>query len=77
MAIKQDQQVWSVSFFDKKTGLRANVNGELAQELHRPVIEKFKRRKICAGFNDDIWAADLAEVGSYLHLIVVLNIYCV
>ena len=68
--------MWSVSFFDKKTGLRANVNGELAQELHKPEIKKFKRRKICAGFNDDIWAADLAEVGSYLHLIVVLNIYC-
>ena len=69
--------MWSVSFFDKKTGLQANVNGELAQELHKPVIKKFKRRKICAGFNDDIWAADLAEVGSYLHLTVVLNIYCV
>ena len=33
-------------FFDKKTGSRASVNAQLAEELHRPVIKKFKRRKI-------------------------------
>ena len=32
--------------FDKKTGSRASVNAQLAEELHRPVIKKFKRRKI-------------------------------
>ena len=30
-------------FFDKKTGLGASINEELAQELHKPVIKKFKR----------------------------------
>ena len=31
-------------FFDKKTvlGVKASVNEELAQELHKPVIKKFK-----------------------------------
>ena len=49
--------------FVKKTGWGASVNKELAQELHRPVIKKFKRR-IYAKFKDNIWAADLAEMGS-------------
>ena len=51
-------------FFDKKTGSRVNVNEQLTEELHKPVIKKFKRRKVYARFKDNIWAADLAETGS-------------
>ena len=51
-------------FFDKKTGSWASVNEEWAQELHKPVIKKLKRRKAYAKFKDNIWAADLAERGS-------------
>ena len=36
----------------------------LAQELQKSVIKKFKRRKAYARFKDNIWAADLAEMGS-------------
>ena len=39
------------------------VNGKPAEELHKPVIKKLKRR-FYAGFRDNIWAADLAEMGS-------------
>ena len=35
---------------------------ELAEELHKPVIKKFKRRKVSARFKDNIEAADLAEM---------------
>ena len=49
--------------FDKKAGSGANVNKELAQELHKPVIKKFKRRRVSAKFKANIWAADLAEMG--------------
>ena len=31
--------------FDKKTRSQENVNEQLAEELHKPVIKKFKRRK--------------------------------
>ena len=41
-----------------------NVNEKLAEELHKPIIKKFKRRKVFARFKDNIWAADLAEMGS-------------
>ena len=36
----------------------------LIQELLKAVIKKFKRRKAYARFKDNIWAADLAEIGS-------------
>ena len=32
--------MYGVQFFDKKSGLRANVNEVLAQVLHKPVIKK-------------------------------------
>ena len=51
-------------FFDMKTGSGINVNEQLAGELHKPAIKKFKRRKIYARFKDNIWAADLAEMES-------------
>ena len=35
----------------------------LAQELHKLVIKKFKRRKVYVRFKDNIWAEDLAEMG--------------
>ena len=50
--------------FNKKSGSGISVNEQLAEELHKPVIEKFKRRKVCARFKGNIWAADLAEMGS-------------
>ena len=41
-----------------------SVNGQLAEELHKPVIKNFKRRKVYAGSKDNIWVADLAEMES-------------
>ena len=46
---------------DKKIGSGASVNEELAQELYKLLIKKFKRRKTCARFKDITWPADLAE----------------
>ena len=51
-------------FLDKKTGSRVSVNGQLAQELQKLVIKKFKRRKVYARFEDNIWVSDLAEMES-------------
>ena len=41
-----------------------SVNEQLAKELYKPVIKKFKRRKVYARFKDNIWATDLAEMKS-------------
>ena len=56
-------------FFDEKTGAGMSVNEEIAEELHKPVIKKIKRRKIYARFKDNIWAADLGEMRSLSSLI--------
>ena len=56
-----------------------SVNEQLAEELHKPVIKKFKRRKVYAKFEDNIWAADLAEVSSnnknVKHLLCVIDVF--
>ena len=43
--IKEYLQVWSVSLFDKKIESEVSANEQLAKELHKPVIKKFKRKK--------------------------------
>ena len=57
-------------FFDKKTkgsGVTlANKSipqiEQLAEELHKPIIRKFKRREVYSAFKNNIWAADLADI---------------
>ena len=43
--------------FDKKIGSepKASVNEEQTQVLHKPVVTKFKRRKVYARFKDNLW----------------------
>ena len=58
---------WLISFFDKKTTSRAvkneNMqNKELAEELHKPIIRKFEKRKVHSSFIDNIWGSDLTDM---------------
>ena len=41
-----------------------SVNETLAEELHKLVVKRFKRKKVYARFKDNIWAADLLEMRS-------------
>ena len=52
-------------FFDKKSagsGTANEPNYQLANELHKPIIGKFKKRKVYSWFTDNIWGADLADM---------------
>ena len=54
-------------FFDKKsTGSVINIplefNEQLAKELHKQIIRKFKKRKVYSGFKGNIQGADLADM---------------
>ena len=54
-------------FFDKKSaGSGVNIplefNEQVAEELHKAVIKKIKKRKVSSGFRDNIWGADLADI---------------
>ena len=56
-------------FFDKKS-MGSGINTAklsssiLADELHKPVIKKFEKRKVYSQFKDNIWGVDLAEMQS-------------
>ena len=53
-------------FFDSKVlGSGAKLipkNEQLANELHKPNIRKFEKRKIYSTFKDNIWGVDLADM---------------
>ena len=63
-------------FFDKKStakpsakhamgsGITRDSSLILADELHKPVIKKFNKRKVYSQFNDNIWGVDLADMQS-------------
>ena len=36
----------------------------LADELHKPIIRKFNKRKVYSEFKDNIWGVDLADMQS-------------
>ena len=56
------------NFFDKRSkgsGIVTNEpNYQLANELHKPIIRKFKKRKIYSSFRDNVWGVDLADMQS-------------
>ena len=50
-------------FFDKKSkgrGIKNEIkeNQQLANELHKPIIRKFKKRKVYSPFKKNIWGVD-------------------
>ena len=53
-------------FFDSKvsgSGAKLRLqNEELAEELHKPIIRKFEKRKVYSTFKDNIWSVDLADM---------------
>ena len=55
------------TFFDKKTSggnvrNKNMLNEQLAEELHKPITRKFKKRKVHSSFNNKIWGADLVDI---------------
>ena len=54
-------------FFDKKSsgsGITNEPNYQLADELHKPIIRKFWKRKVYSSFRNNIWGVDLADMQS-------------
>ena len=60
-------------FFDKKSAsltdksvsednIANEPNFQLANELHKPIIRKLKKRNVYSGSKDNIWGADLADM---------------
>ena len=54
-------------FFDKKSmgsEIKKDTTLILADELHKPVIKTFNKRKVYSQFKDNIWGVDLADMQS-------------
>ena len=52
-------------FFDKKSkgsGVESMPNQQLANKPHKPIIRKFKKRKVYSSSKDNIWGVDLADM---------------
>ena len=61
-------------FFGKNTSSGAvknedMSNKELAEELHKQMIRKFKNQKVFSSFIGNIWGADLADMQLISNLI--------
>ena len=54
-------------FFDKNSGGSSATNEpnyQLVNELHQPIIKKFKERTVYSSFRGNIWGFDLADMQS-------------
>ena len=63
-------------------GLGITWTNKLAQELHRPIKKKFKKRYVFVRNVDDIWAADLIDLrahsnvnGGYKYVLMVIDVF--
>ena len=46
------------------SGFKKPSSSILADELHKPIIRKFNKRKVYSQFTDNIWGVDLADMQS-------------
>ena len=46
------------------SGVANEPNYQLSNELHKPIIRKFRKRKVYSSFRDNIWGVDLADMQS-------------
>ena len=75
------------NFFDKKSkdsGIKNEIKEkeQLANQLHQPIIRKFKKRKVYYSFKDNIWSfylADMQLISKYnkgkRYLLCVINLF--
>ena len=56
-------------FFNERTkgsgvnfGKNSLNNKQLAEELHKPIVRNFERRKVYSSFKYNIWGVDLADM---------------
>ena len=55
--------VWKFFNERSKNVLGSGINNKkLAEELHKPISRKFKKRKRYSSFKDNIWSVDLADM---------------
>ena len=74
---------WYVCTYAKRRlGWGVSWSNELAEELHKPIRKKFKKRKVYVKGANKIWAADLVDMQSfsrynkgYKYIIMIIDIF--
>ena len=56
------KSVWHTDKSESGSGVGNERNYQLANELYKPIIRKFKKRKVYSGLKDNIWGAGLANM---------------
>ena len=51
-----------VTMLSSKSAIKFMSNQQLADKLHKPIIKKFKRRKVYSLFKDNICGVNLADM---------------
>ena len=74
------------TFFHEKSsgsGIANEPNYQLANELNKPIIWKFKKRKVYSSFRYNIWGVNLADMQSLSkyntlnkYLMCVIDLFC-
>ena len=54
-------------YYDKKSAgsgvnIKLRPSKQLAEEFHKPIIRKFKKRTVYSGSKENIWGADSADM---------------
>ena len=68
MDISVDLLQWSINFLTKKKTFGSGIENEnisskeLTEELHKPIIRKFKKRKVHSSFISNVWGADITDM---------------
>ena len=65
MVVKRGLASMVYKFFDRRSkgsGIINETNYQLANKLHKPIIRKFKKRKVYSSFKDNIWGVNLADM---------------
>ena len=69
-------EIWIYKFFDEKSSggtINSEImsNHQLAEELHKHIIRKFKKQIVYSSFKESIWGSDLY----YALLLFIVNLY--
>ena len=69
MVIKESLLLWFTNFLKKSKECRVNIEVKpsepLAEELHKPIIRKSKKRTVYSGFKNNIWSADMQLISTF------------
>ena len=60
--LKTKKEFKNLKLKGSSVNIPLKFNEQLAEELHKPIIRKFKKRKVYSEFKDNIWGSNWADM---------------